>query len=151
MYKNTKYNKKSKNFFSQDKNVNENKINKSYNSYNNHNKSEFINIYNINSINKFDNSLHLKIENNFKNEDNKENKKINSNVDAKSDFEDIAKDKIEKIKKIEIIYPSKSESDMKSKNTLANSTTQNDNSTPEECHFQIISFIQNMKNNNKFN
>ena len=151
LYKNTKYNKKSKNFFSQDKNVNENKINKSYNSYNNHNKSEFINIYNINSINKFDNSLHLKIENNFKNEDNKENKKINSNIDAKSDFEHTGNDKIEKIKKIEIIYPSKSESDMKSKNTFANSTTQNESSTPEESHFQIISFIQNMKNNNKFN
>ena len=148
LYKNTKYNNKSKNFFSQDKNGNENKINKSYNSYNNHNKSEFINIYNINSINKFDNSLHLKIENNFKNFD-KENKKINSN-DAKGDFDDIAKDKIEKIKKIEIIYPSKSESDMKSKNTLANSTSQNDNSTPEESHFRLISFIQNIKNN-KFN
>jgi hypothetical protein len=148
LYKNTKYNKKSKNFFSQDKTVNESKINKSYNSYNNHKKSEFINIYNINSINKFDNSLHLKIENNFKNFD-KENKKINSN-DAKGDFDDIAKDKIEKIKKIEIIYPSKSESDMKSKNTLANSTSQNDNSTPEESHFQLISFIQNIKNN-KFN
>ena len=148
LYKNTKYNKKSKNFFSQDKTVNESKINKSYNSYNNHKKSEFINIYNINSINKFDNSLHLKIENNFKNFD-KENKKINSN-DAKGDFDDIAKDKIEKIKKIEIIYPSKSESDMKSKNTLANSTSQNDNSTPEESHFRLISFIQNIKNN-KFN
>ena len=150
LYKNAKINKKSKNYFSQDNNVNESKINKSYNSYNNHKKSEFINIYNINSINKFDNSLHLKIENNFKNDFNKENKKINSNNDAKRDFDDTAKDKIEKIKKIEIIYPSKSESDMKSKNTLANSTSQNDNSTPEESHFQLISFIQNIKNN-KFN
>ena len=150
LYKNAKINKKSKNYFSQDNNVNESKINKSYNSYNNHKKSEFINIYNINSINKFDNSLHLKIENNFKNDFNKENKKINSNNDAKRDFDDTAKDKIEKIKKIEIIYPSKSESDMKSKNTLANSTSQNDNITPEESHFQLISFIQNIKNN-KFN
>ena len=150
MYKNTKYNKKSKNFFSQDKNEKDSKINKSYNSYNNHKKSEFINIYNINSINKFDNSLHLKIENNFKHDDNKENKKINSNNEGKNDFEETTKDKIEKIKKIEIIYPSKSESDMKSKNTLANSTSQNDTSTPEESHFQLISFIQNIKNN-KFN
>ena len=150
LYKNTKYNKKSKNFFSQDKNEKESKINKSYNSYNNHKKSEFINIYNINSINKFDNSLHLKIENNFKHDDNKEHKKINSNNEGKNDFEETTKDKIEKIKKIEIIYPSKSESDMKSKNTLANSTSQNDTSTPEESHFQLISFIQNIKNN-KFN
>lgn len=151
LYKNSKYNKKSKNFFSQDKNANEGKINKSYNSYNNRKKSEFINIYNINSINKFDNSLHLKIENNFKNDDNKEKKRKNSNNEAKSDFEGTTKDKIEKIKKIEIIYPSKSESDMKSKNTLANSTSQSDSSTPEETHFQLISFIQNIKNSNKFN
>ena len=75
LYKKNIYNKKLKEYLSPNNIENEN--NKTFNYQINDKKKEFINIYNINSINKFDNSLYLKIENNFKNKENKEKEKFN--------------------------------------------------------------------------
>jgi hypothetical protein len=146
LYK-SKYNKckqKSKESFSSNKN--ENEINKTYN-YNNDKKNEFINIYNINSINKFDNSLYLKIENNFKNVGIKDRKKekekfFTKNILAKENKTTINDNNEGKnINKFEIIYNNRDKPNDR--------MNKEEDYTPEETHFQVISFIQSIKSRNK--
>ena len=146
LYK-SKYNKckqKSKESFSSNKN--ENEINKTYN-YNNDKKNEFINIYNINSINKFDNSLYLKIENNFKNVGIKDRKKekekfFTKNILAKENKTTINDNNEGKnINKFEIIYNNRDKHNDR--------MNKEEDYTPEETHFQVISFIQSIKSRNK--
>ena len=127
--KNNKYNKQLKESFSSNKIENEN--NKTY-TFNHNKNKEFINIYNINSINKFDNSLYLKIENNYKNAENKENNyKINYNNEENN------------LKKFEIVYNENKDDNIIKMNKEEFYTP------PEETHFQVISFIQYIKNRNK--
>ena len=143
LYKNKDNKRKQKSKLSFSSNKNEKENNKTYN-YNNEKKNEFINIYNINSINKFDNSLFLKIENNFKNVGIKDKKKekeksLSKNNLNKTNINDNNEGK--NINKFEIIYNNRDKSNDK--------TNKEEDYTPEETHFQVISFIQSIKNRNK--
>ena len=146
LYKNKDNKRKQKSKLSFSSNKNEKENNKTYN-YNNEKKNEFINIYNINSINKFDNSLFLKIENNFKNVGIKDKKKEKEKSLTKNNLVKENKTNIndnnegKNINKFEIIYNNRDKSNDK--------TNKEEDYTPEETHFQVISFIQSIKNRNK--
>ena len=148
LYKKNNYNKKFKDCLSSNNIENDN--NKTYNYQINDKKKEFINIYNINSINKFDNSLYLKIENTYKNNENKEKEKMNiSNNFNTSKENNINENKEErKIKKDKNIYFNKNENNKKEANNM-HKFKEKENYTPEETHFEVIAFIQKIKHKNK--
>ena len=137
-----KFNQKSKESLSSNKNENENENNKTY-TYNHDKKNEFINIYNINSINKFDNSLYLKIENNYKKNENKEKMNISNNFNTSKENNINDNNEEKKNKKGEIIYNNQDENNKKEKNIYK--LKEKENYTPEETHFEVIAFIQKIK------
>lgn len=144
LYKNNKYNESLKQCFSSN-NIENN--NKTYNFKINDKKNDLINIYNINSINKFDNSLFLKIENNF---ENKEKDKRNSNNNKSCN-----KDKginIKENNKIKLDKNEMSYQNQKDLNKLIEKSKyyliEKEDNSPEETHFQVITFIQYIKTEN---